>query len=170
VAAVVARGDHAVTDKLVCPYCGRDFSMHSGQVCPVLGDGLTRMLREAIAYIEDERSARASALSLSQAVTPRVVRLGNGAGNAQLLCSFNLNRGVAIVYNDDAADVWLGADKQHIEDATMRYPLKTKTAIVFTSPAELWGFGSAAGPQLVSVLELPPGRAPVEFATLAKLA
>lgn len=153
----------------MCPYCGRDFHMHDGALCPLVESAMVRTLREAVAFLEDQRTERAKALALSQSVTPRVVRIGNDAP-AQLLCSFDLNRGIVVIYNDDAADVWLGADKQHVEDATKRFALKPTCAIAFTSPGELWGFGNAASPQLVYVLELPPGRAPVEFASLAKLA
>ncbi len=142
--------------------------MHAGALCPVLDSAIARSVAAAVALVEDQRSARAQTLALSQAVTPRVIRLDNV--NAQLLCSFNLNRGVALVYNDDAADIFLVQDRQHAGDATTRFTLKTRAAIAFTSPGELWGIGNAAGPQLVSVLELPPGRSPVEFAFLAKLA
>jgi hypothetical protein len=152
----------------MCPYCGRDFKMHSGSLCPILDNAIARSIAAAVALVEDQRSERAKRLALSQSVTPRVVRLDNA--QPQALCSFNINRGSVLIYNDDAADIFLGQDKQHVVDATMRFTLKTKTAIAFTSPAELWGFGGAAGPQLVSVLELPPGRSPMEFAFLAKLA
>lgn len=153
----------------MCPYCGRDFAMHGGALCPLVESAMVRTLREAVAFLEDQRSEKARTLALSQAVTPRVVPVDNGAGNAQLLCSFNLNRGAAIIYNDNAEDVYLGEDRQHIEDATKRFALKGLTALTFTSPAELWGIGSVAGPQLVYVLELPPGRAASEFAALATL-
>lgn len=158
-----------MSDARLCPFCDRDVSMHAGTLCPLLDGMITRSIAAAVALVEDQRTERAKQLALTQSVTPRIIRLGNNAP-AQLLCSFNLNRGVAVIYNDDAADVWLGSDKQHIEDATRRFALKTKCAIAFTSPGELWGFGGAVSPQLVHVLELPPGRSPTEFALLAKLA
>lgn len=151
----------------LCPFCGRDYEMHPGQLCPVIDNALTRMIAGAAVLIEDQRSERARTLGLNRPLTPRRASLGDG--EAQLLVGYDLNRGCALVYNDDAADVWLGSDRQHIEDETTRFPLKANTALVFTSPAELWGIGSAAGPQQVYVMELPPGRAPVELASLATL-
>jgi len=159
-----------VNSPILCGYCGKGFDAHGGEICPVLSRSLTELVRGTVALVTHDRSERAKTLALSQAVTPRVYGLTNVAGQSLMILSYNENRGVALVYNDDAADVWLGSDRQHIEDATRRFPLKTKCAVVFTSPAELWAIGNAAGPQLVSVLELPPGRGPIEYAAFAKLA
>lgn len=156
--------------KIVCPFCGGSWESHGGASCPVLDSSLARIVRAAVAAIEADRSEKAKQLALNASITPLVFGLDNGAGAAQKILGYNENRGAAIVYNDDAADIFLGDDRQHISDATKRFVLKTKNAMMFNSPAELWATGSAAGPQLVSVIELPPGRAPEGFAFLAKLA
>ena len=153
---------------IVCPFCGRDYGTHGGEPCPVLDSSLARAVRGAVAAIEIDRADKAKARSQNLVMTPIVYALGNLTGSAQKILSYREER-VAIIYNDDAADVFLGNDKQHIEDATKRIPLKTKTALIHNSPAEVWAFGSAAGPQNVSVLELPSG-IDAAFAFLAKLA
>jgi hypothetical protein len=155
--------------QIVCPFCGKDYGAHGGQACPVLDSSLSRAVRAAVAAIENDRTEKAKLAALNTSVTPLVYRLDNAAGNAQRILQFNSVRGAALIYNDDAADVWLGDDKQHIEDATKRYPLKTKNVMIHNSPAELWAFGNAAGPQLVSVIELPRG-VDAAYAFLAKLA
>jgi hypothetical protein len=155
---------------IICPWCGKTYDTHNGEICPVLNSSLTRMIAAATAIVMNERDEKAKALALSMAITPRMYPLTNVAGQEQMILGFNLNRGVAIVYNDDAADVFLCEDRQHANDATKRFVVKTKTALTFTSPAELWATGNAAGPQNLFVLELPPGRQASELATLAKLA
>jgi len=128
------------------------------------------MIAGAAAIVAAQRDEKAVQLALSSAITPRMYPLTNVAGQAVMILSFNLNRGCALVYNDDAADIWLGEDKQHIDDATKRFPLKTKNAIAFTAPSELWATGNAVGPQSVFVIELPIGRQSAEYAFLGKLA
>jgi hypothetical protein len=155
---------------IICPWCGKTYDTHDGEICPVLSSSLTRMIAAASALVIAQRDEKADALALSSAITPRLYPLTNAAGSALLILGYNKNRGCALVYNDDAADVWLGEDKQHIEDPTKRFPLKTKCATVFTSPADVWAIGNAAGPQNVYVLELPPGRQASEYASLTKLA
>jgi hypothetical protein len=155
---------------IVCPFCGKPYDTHQGEICPVLDSSLTRMIAGAAALVVKQRDETAKQLALSSAITPRMYPLTNVAGQEQLILSFNLNRGVGLVYNDDAADVFLCEDRQHAQDATKRFALKTKNALAFTSPAEIWATGNAAGPQNVFVLELPPGRQSAEFAALAKLA
>lgn len=150
-----------------CPFCGRDRALaHGEDLCPVLDSSLTRMAAAAAAIVQDASDKRIEKLALSRAATPRRVQLDNGAGNGQMVLGFDLGRGIALLYNDDLADVWLGEDRQHIEDPTKRFPLKAKGALAITSPHELWAIGSAAGPQSLYALELPPGRQAAELAQL----
>jgi hypothetical protein len=160
-----------VSDRLVCPYCGKPFEAHAGQMCPVLDAAMTKTLRDAVAFVMNDRDERVKRLATSSAITPRRYPLDNStpagkANNAQQILGFNLNRGIAIAYNDDAADVMLAEDAQHAHDATKQFVLKAKSAIAFSSPNELWAVGTTAGPQNVYVLELPPGRAAAEAIAL----
>jgi hypothetical protein len=156
---------------MTCPYCGQDFATHGGKLCPALDDAMTKQVRAIVAIIQREQDEKILQLALSSSITPRRVPLTNVAGTGvQPILPFNINRGIALVYNDDAADIMLGEDRQHVEDPTKQWPLKTKNAIALSSPNELWGIGTAAGPQNVFVLELPPGRQAAEYAALFKLA
>jgi hypothetical protein len=149
-----------------CPYCGQDFATHNGGLCPMLDTAMSKQVRAIVQLLQDEQDEKTKQLALSSSIVPQRYPLDNGVGNGQMICPFNLNRGIVYVYNDDAADAWLGEDRQHVEDPTKRFPLKAKSGIAFTSPNELWAIGGAAGPQNVFVLELPPGRQAAEMIAL----
>ncbi len=155
---------------LVCPYCGKDFDAHAGDLCPVLDASMTKQIRAVVQLIQTDRDEKLKQLALSTVAPPRLARITNGVNDIQQLLNANFDRGAALVYNDDAADVFLGIDKQHLTEADKRFLLKTKNALTFTSPTELWCTGNAAGPQNVYVWDLPPGRQSADVATLAKLA
>lgn len=146
---------------VVCPYCSSNTPHMDG--CPKQATAISRAVREALEAMDEARTAKYRDLAATAASTKQV-RLASD--QSQQIVARNENRGVVIVANDDDAQVFLATDRNLLNDTTKQFPLKGHSAMVFTSPGELYGLGSTAAAQNVFVMELPPGRQSAEFAQI----
>lgn len=145
----------------LCGYCGSATPHMDG--CPKQASAIARAVREALDARDEAMTRRAHDLAATAASTKQI-RLDSG--QAQLLFGRNDNRGVVILVNDDASKVFVATDRNVFNDTTKQVPFNGKSAMILTTPGELWGLGSTVAAQSVYVLELPPGRQSAEFAQI----